>query len=143
MRLGALAPANSAGAWWAGAVPHRTAQGKPAKTAGANASQIADLNLNTVLLYGVESSIDHSDPIRLQGMLDRAQTVISFSTFRSAVPDQADIVLPIAPYTECSGSYLNCNGTVQVSSPALTPRGNSRPGWKVLRVLGNLSLIHI
>ena len=137
MRLGALAPANSAGAWWAGAVPHRTAQGKPAKTAGANASQIADLNLNTVLLYGVESSIDHSDPIRLQGMLDRAQTVISFSTFRSAVPDQADIVLPIAPYTECSGSYLNCNGTVQVSSPALTPRGNSRPGWKVLRVLGN------
>ena len=137
MRLGVLAPANSAGAWWAGAVPHRTAQGKPAKTAGANASQIADLNLNTVLLYGVESSIDHSDPIRLQGMLDRAQTVISFSTFRSAVPDQADIVLPIAPYTECSGSYLNCNGTVQVSSPALTPRGNSRPGWKVLRVLGN------
>ena len=137
MRLGGLAPANSAGAWWAGAVPHRTAQGKPAKTAGANASQIADLNLNTVLLYGVESSIDHSDPIRLQGMLDRAQTVISFSTFRSAVPDQADIVLPIAPYTECSGSYLNCNGTVQVSSPALTPRGNSRPGWKVLRVLGN------
>ena len=137
MKLGALAPANSAGVWWAGAVPHRTAQGKPAKTAGANASQIADLNLNTVLLYGVESSIDHSDPIRLQGMLDRAQTVISFSTFRSAVPDQADIVLPIAPYTECSGSYLNCNGTVQVSSPALTPRGNSRPGWKVLRVLGN------
>jgi len=137
MKLGSLAPANSAGAWWAGAVPHRTAQGMPAKTAGANASQIADLNLNTVLLYGVESSIDHSDPIRLQGMLDRAQTVISFSTFRSAVPDQADIVLPLAPYTECSGSYLNCNGTVQVSSPALTPRGNSRPGWKVLRVLGN------
>ena len=137
MKLGALAPANSAGAWWAGAVPHRNAQGKLAKTAGANASQIADLNLKTVLLYGVEPLIDHSDPIRLQGMLDRAQTVVAFTAFRSAVPDQADIVLPISPYTECSGSYLNCNGIVQVSSPALTPRGNSRPGWKVLRVLGN------
>ena len=137
MKLGALTPGNSAGAWWAGAVPHRTAQGMPAKTAGANASQIADLDLKAVLLYGVEPSIDHSDPIRLQGMLDRAQTVIAFSAFRSAVPDQADIVLPISPYTECSGSYLNCNGVVQVSSPALSPRGNSRPGWKVLRVLGN------
>ena len=137
MKLGVLTPGNSAGAWWAGAVPHRIAQGMPAKTAGANASQIADLDVKTVLLYGVEPSIDHSDPIRLQGMLDRAKTVIAFGAFRSAVPDQADIVVPISPYTECSGSYLNCNGIVQVSSPALSPRGNSRPGWKVLRVLGN------
>jgi len=137
MQFGVLSPANSAGAWWAGAVPHRTAQGTPAKTTGANASQMADLTVHTALLYGLESSIDHSDPVRLEGMLDRAQKVVSFSAFRSAVPDQADIVLPIAPYTEFSGRYLNCNGAVQSANAALAPRGNSRPGWKVLRVLGN------
>ena len=137
MQLGVLSPANSAGAWWAGAVPHRTAQGKPAKTAGANASQMADLTVHTALLYGLEPSIDHSDPVRLEGMLDRAQRVVSFSAFRSAVSDQADIVLPIAPYTEFSGRYLNCSGVVQSANAALAPRGNSRPGWKVLRVLGN------
>ena len=137
MQLGVLRPANSAGAWWAGAVPHRTAEGKPAKTAGANASQMADLTVHTALLYGLEPSIDHSDPTRLEGMLGRARKVVSFSAFRSAVSDQADIVLPIAPYTEFSGCYLNCNGVVQSANAALAPRGNSRPGWKVLRVLGN------
>jgi len=137
MRLGVLAPANSAGAWWAGAVPHRGPEGALSAGEGANASEMTDLNVHTALLYGLEPAIDHADPARLNAMLDRAKKVIAFSTFRSAVPDQADVVLPIAPYTESSGSFINCNGTMQFSRAALAPQGNSRPGWKVLRVLGN------
>jgi len=137
MRLGVLAPANSAGAWWAGAVPHRGPEGAPSEGKGANALEMTDLNIHTALVYGLEPAIDHADPARLNVMLDRAKKVIAFSAFRSAVPDQADVVLPIAPYTESSGSFINCNGAMQFSKAALAPQGNSRPGWKVLRVLGN------
>ncbi|HCX87813.1 MAG TPA: hypothetical protein DG761_07295, partial [Gammaproteobacteria bacterium] len=137
MRLGVLAPANSAGAWWAGAVPHRLPEGVPSKGTGANALEMTDHNVHTALVYGLEPAIDHADPVRLNAMLERAQKVIAFSAFRSAVPDQADLVLPITPYTESSGTFINCNGAMQFSRAALAPRGNSRPGWKVLRVLGN------
>jgi len=137
MRLGVLAPANSAGAWWAGAVPHRGPEGAPSESEGANALEMTDLNVHTALVYGLEPAIDHADPARLNVMLDRAKKVIAFSAFRSAVPDQADVVLPITPYTESSGSFINCNGALQFSKAALAPKGNSRPGWKVLRVLGN------
>ena len=137
MRLGILAPANSAGAWWAGAVPHRNSEGIPSTGKGSNALEMTDLSVHTALVYGLEPCIDHADPVRLNGMLHRAEKVIALSSFRSAVPDQADVVLPISPYTEASGSYLNCNGAMQFSRASLSPRGNSRPGWKVLRVLGN------
>jgi NADH-quinone oxidoreductase subunit G len=98
---------------------------------------MTDLSVHTALVYGLESGIDHADPARLNAMLHRAEKVVALSSFRSAVPDQADVVLPISPYTEASGSYLNCNGAMQFSGASLPPRGNSRPGWKVLRVLGN------
>ena len=137
MRLGILAPANSAGAWWAGAVPHRNPQGLSSSRKGSNALEMTDLSIHTALVYGLEPALDHADPVRLNGMLERAQKVVAFSAFRSGVPEQADVVLPIAPYTEASGSYINCNGAMQFSRAALSPRGNSRPGWKVLRVLGN------
>ena len=137
MRLGILAPANSAGAWWAGAVPHRNPEGVPSTGKGSNALEMTDLSVHTALVYGLEPAMDHADPVRLNEMLDRAKKVVAFSAFRSAVPTQADVVLPIGPYTEASGSYINCNGAMQFSRAALSPRDNSRPGWKVLRVLGN------
>ena len=135
--IGVIAPANSAGAWWAGVVPHRLPGGIEASNAGANAQTILDLKAKTVLLYGLEPSIDHCDPSKLSQLLDRAQNVVVFSAFRSSIPDQATLVLPIAPYTEMAGSYLNLNGLLQRSNAALDPRGGARPGWKELRVLGN------
>ena len=135
--IGVIAPANSAGAWWAGAVPHRLAGGIDAPRAGANAQTILELQAKTILLYGLEPAIDHCDPGKLSQLLDRAKNVVVFSAFRSSIPDQATLVLPIAPYTEMAGSYLNLNGLLQRSNAALDPRGAARPGWKVLRVLGN------
>jgi NADH-quinone oxidoreductase subunit G len=98
---------------------------------------MTELDLDTVVLFGLEPAIDHADPVSLNRLLARARNVISFSAFRSAVPDQARIALPIAPYTESSATFLNCNGKVQFSRAAIQSQGNSRPGWKVLRVLGN------
>ena len=135
--MGSIAPANSAGAWWAGAVPHRLPGGLENANAGMDAQALVATHPRVMLLYGIESTVDFGASAALQNALDRAEKIIAFGSFRSAVPSQADIVLPITPYTESAGSYVNLNGLRQVSAAALAPRGNARPGWKVLRVLGN------
>jgi NADH-quinone oxidoreductase subunit G len=52
--------------------------------------------------------------------------------------DYADVMLPIAPFSETSGTYINCEGRAQSFNGTVKPQGNARPAWKVLRVLGNL-----
>lgn len=136
-QVGWIHPNNSAAAWWFGAVPHRLPGGVRSAGEGANAQSITELDLDAVVLFGLEPALDHADPASLNKLLARARSVISFNAFRSGVPDQARIALPIAPYTESSGTFLNCNGKMQFSRAAIKSQGNSRPGWKILRVLGN------
>ena len=136
-QTGWIHPNNSAAAWWSGAVPHRLPGGVKAAGEGANAQAMTELDLDTVVLFGLEPALDHADPASLNKLLAQARSVISFNAFRSGVPDQARIALPIAPYTESSGTFLNCNGKMQFSRAAIKSQGNSRPGWKILRVLGN------
>jgi len=96
-----------------------------------------DERLKAYVLYGVEVSNDYADPVALDTALNEAEFVVSFSTFRSAVPMQADVVFPLAAFTEIDAGYINCEGVTQFASAAVKPMGQSRPGWKILRVLGN------
>ena len=82
-------------------------------------------------------SSDYADPVALDTALNEAEFVVSFSTFRSAVPIQADVVFPLAAFTETDAGYINCDGVYQFASSAVKPMGQSRPGWKILLVLGN------
>jgi len=50
----------------------------------------------------------------------------------------ANVLLPISVFTETSGTYVNNAGTWQSFAAVVTPKNEVRPGWKVLRVLGNL-----
>ena len=52
--------------------------------------------------------------------------------------EYADVMLPIAPFTETAGTFVNSEGRAQSFNGAVRPPGEARPGWKVLRVLGNL-----
>ena len=79
----------------------------------------------------------NADPVALEIALNDAEFVVSLSNFRSAVPMQADVVLPLAAFTEIDAGYINCEGVAQFASAAVKPMGQSRPGWKILRVLGN------
>jgi NADH-quinone oxidoreductase subunit G len=67
-----------------------------------------------------------------------AEMVVSLTAFKSAGHDVADVMLPIAPFTETSGTYVNAEGRVQSMHGVVKPAGEARPAWKVLRVLGNL-----
>ena len=131
--------ANPAGAWIAGAVPHREANGMPAKQAGLDARAMIEAGLDAYVLMGLEPELDCADGARAREALDAAQFVVSLSTFRSeAMAGYADVILPIAAFAETEGTFVNLSGTRQGFDAAATPFAESRPAWRVLRVLGNL-----
>ena len=105
---------------------------------GLNAGQMLGRPLKAYLLFNAEPVLDAADPVRAAAALAGAEMVVSMSAFRSANLDHADVLLPIAPFTETSGTFVNAEGRVQGFHGVVKPRGESRPGWKVLRVLGTM-----
>ena len=131
--------ANPAGAWIAGAVPHREANGAPAKRAGLDARAMIETGLDAYVLMGLEPELDCADGARARQVLNAARFVVSLSMFRSdAMAEYADVILPIAAFAETEGTFVNLSGTRQSFAAAAPPYADSRPAWRVLRVMGNL-----
>ena len=134
--------ANAAGAYLAGAVPHREAGGVTAATAGLSAIEMLHQKLGAYVLFGgVEPWIDALDSEAAR-TLKAAELVVAITPFESdELRKIAHVMLPIGTFAETSGTYVNLEGKWQSFPGALAPQGEARPGWKVLRVLGNL--LHI
>jgi NADH-quinone oxidoreductase subunit G len=101
---------------------------------GQNAAQMLSGGLKAALLLNVEPSLDTA--IGAQG-LETAEMVVTLSPFKTNL-DISDVLLPIAPFSETSGSFVNAEGRLQTFNAVVKPLGETRPAWKVLRVLGNL-----
>ncbi len=131
---------NSSGGWLAGAIPHRGPVGqKTPVTSLVNASAMFEHPLRGYLLVGVEPELDSSHPVAATKVLEEAGFVVSLTSFVSDTMKQyADVLLPISPFSETSGTFVNIEGHWQSFAGAVAPLGDSRPAWKVLRVLGNL-----
>jgi len=82
--------------------------------------------------------LDAADAAAAQAAMAGAGLVVALTSFKDAAVDNADVLLPIAPFTETAGTFVNAEGRVQSFHGVVKPAGNSRPAWKVLRVLGNL-----
>ena len=121
--------ANTVGGYVAGAHP---AQG------GLNAREMIEQPRKAYLLWNLEPDYDVANPAAMAQALQAADTVIAFSMYRNGALDYADVILPITPFTETAGTFINCEGRVQSFNGTVRPAGEARPGWKVLRVLGNL-----
>jgi NADH-quinone oxidoreductase subunit G len=138
--LGVLAEgANAAGAYLAGAVPHREAGGKPAPSRGLTAADMLARPLKAYLLVGgVEPWADapESDAARVLAQADRVIAITPFASEK--LRELAHILLPAGTFAESSGTYVNLEGVWQSQTGAAAPVGEARPGWKILRVLGNL-----
>jgi NADH-quinone oxidoreductase subunit G len=138
--LGRLAEGgNAAGAYLAGAIPHREAGAKPVAQPGLSARTMLENPLRAYLLFGgLEPSIDALAPESLRS-LARAEFVVAVTPFASEeLKRVAHLLLPMGTFAETSGTYVNCEGLWQSQGGAAVPVGAARPGWKVLRVLGNL-----
>jgi NADH-quinone oxidoreductase subunit G len=121
--------ANSVGGYLAGCIP---------SGGGLNAGTMLEQPRKAYLLLNAEPDFDCHDPHAAVKAMEEAELVVAMTAFRSFGTDYADVLLPVAPFTETSGSFVNCEGRMQSFNGAVKPLGEARPAWKVLRVLGNL-----
>jgi NADH-quinone oxidoreductase subunit G len=130
---------NTAGANIAGMLPHRTAAGKEVTPPGLDVQAALESKLRGYFLLAVEPGCDFENSYRARQSMLGAEFVVMLSAFNhDTLPDYANVILPIAPYAETSGTYINVDGIWQTVKGAYAPYEESRPAWKVLRVLGNL-----
>ena len=123
------ADANTVGAQWVKAMPG---------VDGLNAGQMLSQPMKALVLLDVEPALDAADAAATQAAMAGAGLVVVLTSFKDAAVANADVLLPIAPFTETAGTFVNAEGRVQSFHGVVKPAGDSRPAWKVLRVLGNL-----
>jgi NADH-quinone oxidoreductase subunit G len=139
--------ANSVGAYFAGMVPWNVEANKTeSRELGLNAGQMLGLGAssetasacNAYILLNIEPELDCYDAHRALETMNHADFVVVLSSYKGNIPDYADVVLPIAPFTETSGTFINTEGRIQSFQGVVPPLGETRPAWKVLRVMGNM-----
>jgi NADH-quinone oxidoreductase subunit G len=123
--------ANTVGAQVVGALP---------VAGGWNAGQMLAGGLKAVVLLNTEPAFDTANGAAAVQALGQAEMVVTMSPFKANL-DISDVLLPISPFTETAGTFINTEGRVQSFHGVVKPLGETRPGWKVLRVLG--SMLHV
>ncbi|MBA3536143.1 MAG: NADH-quinone oxidoreductase subunit G [Tatlockia sp.] len=130
---------NSAGACLAGMLPHRTAAAKPIASPGMDIQTALDAKLKGYFLLAVEPGLDFANPHNARQSMLGAEFVVMLSAFENeSMQDYANVILPIGPYAETSGTYVNVDRVWQSVRGAQSPHAEARPAWKILRVLANL-----
>jgi len=104
---------------------------------GLNARTMLDQPRKTYVLLNVEPEFDCANPAVAKNAMEKAECVIALTSYKSSALESADVLLPIAPFTETSGTRMSMEGRVQSFAAAVKPLGEARPAWKVLRVLAN------
>lgn len=120
--------ANTVGAQWVKAQPQAN---------GLHAAQMIAGELKATILLNNEPALDSAAGQQALQGLNKSEMVVTLSPFKTNL-DISDVLLPIAPFTETSGSFVNAEGRVQSFHAVVKPLGETRPAWKVLRVLANL-----
>ena len=121
--------ANSVGGYLARAVPG---------PGGLNAAAMLAQPRKAYVLLNAEPEVDCHDPHAALKAMRQTDFVICLTPYKGHAPEYANALLPIAPFTETSGSFVNAEGRLQSFNGVVKPLGEARPAWKVLRVLGNL-----
>jgi NADH-quinone oxidoreductase subunit G len=123
--------ANTVGAQLVGALP---------LAGGQNAGQMLAGGLKAVVLLNTEPAFDAANGAAAAQAIGQAEMVVTLSPFKANM-DISDVLLPISPFTETAGTFINTEGRVQSFHGVVKPLGETRPAWKVLRVLG--TMLHV
>lgn len=130
--------ANAAGAWLAGMLPHRGPGGVAVEN-GLNAKEMLSKTLEAYLVLNIEPEMDCATSGQALNVLTEAPFVVVFTPFLNEQFEQyANVLLPIAPFFESNGTFVNACDQWQSFQSVTKPLGQARDAWKVLRVLGNL-----
>ncbi len=120
--------ANTVGAHLAGALP---------QSGGMNLAAMLAEPRRACLLVHTEPELDFAQALDACAAFEKADLVVVMSPFAHGLA-YADVLLPVSPFTETAGTFVSCEGRVQEFQGVVRPLGESRPGWKVLRVLGSM-----
>ncbi len=130
---------NSTGACMAGMLPHRLPANKEVEQPGLTTTEMFAQKLKAYILHDVEPDFDSANPSVSYDALLQANFVVVLTAFATdSIKDYANVLLPITPFTETSGTFVNIEGLWQSFSGVAAPMGEARPAWKIFRVLGNL-----
>jgi NADH-quinone oxidoreductase subunit G len=119
--------ANAVGAHLVGAIPRGN---------GLDAGAMIDSPRRGFVVAGVEMDLDMGP--KALAALAQAEFGVVLSAYRNATTDSGHVMLPIAPFSETAGTFINMEGRVQSFNAVVKPQGDARPLWKVLRMLGGL-----
>lgn len=119
---------NTVGAQLAGALPG---------SGGLNAAQMLSGGLKAVILLNNEPEFDSASGSAAMAALKQSEMVVTLSPFQANM-ECSDVLLPIAPFTETPGTYINAEGRIQSFYAVVKPLGEARPAWKVIRALANV-----
>ncbi len=122
------AAANSTGMHLMGVMPSPT---------GMHARAMLEVPRKAYLLLNIEPELDCQHAALAKAAMAKAECVVALTAYKSSALENADVLLPIAPFTETSGTFMSMEGRVQSFQAVTKPLGDCRPGWKVLRVLAN------
>jgi NADH-quinone oxidoreductase subunit G len=122
------ASANSTGMHMIGVMPNAT---------GMHARAMLEVPRKAYLLVNIEPELDCQHAALAKAAMEKAECVVALTAFKSQSLENADVLLPIAPFTETSGTFMSMEGRVQSFAAVTRPLGECRPAWKVLRVLAN------
>jgi NADH-quinone oxidoreductase subunit G len=138
--LGYLSPsANSAGASLAGVVPHRGVAGQKIEKTGQNTAEILASQHQVLLTFAVNPVLETNVPGVAQQLSSNNNFIIAVDSFTNDFTrENADLVLPLACFTETSGTFVNIEGLWQSFKGLIQPEGGVRQGWKILTALGQL-----
>lgn len=130
--------ANAAGAWLSGMIPHRGPMGHVSCHEGLDIQKAIEKSLKGYLLLNLDPYSDIAQPAKAIEALKKAETVVMITSFvNDELLSISDILLPASVFAETSGTYVNIEGTWQSFKGVVSPKGDARPAWKILRVLGN------
>ena len=138
-RLGYLSEgANAAGGALAGVLPHRDPGGRAVDKVGLDAVGMMKTPRRAYLLFGLEPDRDLANAELAHRTLKAAESVVCFTSYvTDELLEVADVLLPISTFAETAGTYINVEGIWQSFDAAAKSFGDSKEGWRVLRVLGN------
>lgn len=129
-KLGFLtAGANTVGGYLAGAMP---------VNGGKNAAAMFTHPMKAYIVLNAEPLLDADNGAQAIAALKAAEFAVALTPYASSAKEWAKVILPISPFTETSGTFVNAQGLPQSFKATVAPFAQTRPGWKVLRVLGNI-----
>lgn len=120
--------ANSTGMHLAGVMPSAT---------GMHARAMLEIPRKAYLLLNIEPELDCQHAALAKAAMEKAECVVALTAYKSEALAHADVLLPIAPFTETSGTFMSMEGRIQSFKAVVKPLGECRPAWKVIRVLAN------